>query len=138
MQIFIDFDGCISPRHFPMELDLPPYAGCVEAIDQLYAEGNEITIFSCRFNRHLFNNSDKMQNALQQEMTDYLAKYHIPYHTIYIGKPHYHVLIDDRGFKACSDEEWGNVVDFVHGEAKPHTLHDNPEERQRLYKRFDD
>lgn len=137
MEIFIDFDGCISPKHFPEELTDPPFAGCIETISELYADGHEITIFSCRFNRKLFNNSATMQAKLEEEMVYYLSQYYIPYHSIYIGKPHYHILIDDRGFKAASDEEWGNVLDFVRGETKPHNLHDKPEERARLYKRFD-
>jgi hypothetical protein len=137
MDIFIDFDGCISPKHFPMPLDEPPFDGCIEAIQRLHSEGNHITIFSCRFNRELFGNSDAAQNRIEQEMLDYLQKYEIPFHEIYRGKPHYHILIDDRGFKAASSEEWSNVIDFVHGEAKPHTLHDDPEERANLYNRFD-
>ena len=78
-----------------------------------------------------------MQDALENELIDYLKKYDIPYHDIYIGKPHYHIIIDDRGFKCASSEEWGNVVDFVHNEATPHTLHHDPEERKRLYERFE-
>ena len=136
MEIFIDFDGTVSPKHFPEKLTEPPFEGCVEAISRLYREGHKITIFSCRFNRELFNNPDAAQRKIEQEMVEYLATYYIPYHTIYRGKPLYHLLIDDRGYKASSSKEWKKVVDFVHDDAISHTLEDQPEEKDKLYERF--
>ena len=139
MDIFIDFDGCISPKHFPLVLDQPPHPECVKAIRELYESGeHRVVIFSCRMNRGLFGNPGPVQDKIEKEMLDYLHEHGIPYHRWERSKPHYHIIVDDRGYRASTAEHWGSLVDFVKEEAQPHTLSNDDVSWAELYSRFEE
>lgn len=106
--VWWDFDGTISPDHYPNKLLSPPNPGLVEYIKSLYNRGINIVIYSCRANPNIVN----MDNCTiaTAEMIEYLTKYDIPYHTIYVGKPLYGYLVDDRaGFDGNLDVVKRNI-----------------------------
>lgn len=100
-EMFIDFDGTISPNHYPHPLIEPPFKGVKETLAALQANGHKIVIFSCRANKDLFGYTKSERST--NEMIDYLQKWSIPYDEVYYGKPLYEYLVDDR---AGFDGNW--------------------------------
>lgn len=102
MNIYIDFDHTISPNgytYIPQDMELPPIEGAIETIQGLYFKGHKIIIFSCRSNPDVVG--EEVVEMKTKEMTDYLKKHNIPYHSVFNQKPNYDVVIDDKaiGFK---------------------------------------
>lgn len=97
MKIYVDFDGTISPCHYPEELTEPPHAHCVEKMRQWKTQGYTIVIYSCRANRSVFpDQTDERWQFFYQQMLDYLKKHNVPYDEIDTTKPLFQLLIDDR------------------------------------------
>ncbi|MCI0564036.1 MAG: hypothetical protein MN733_36635 [Nitrososphaera sp.] len=96
MEIFVDFDGTISPCHYPDALTLPPVRECVEQMLDWKRRGFTIVIWSCRANPKVVENSEESV----AEMVAYLKKHGIPYDRIDTTKPLFNLLIDDRAHNA--------------------------------------
>jgi hypothetical protein len=97
MNIYIDFDHTISPNgysYLPQNLDKPPYDGAIDTIRALKAGNDKIIIFSCRANKDVVG--DDVVTLKTKEMTDYLNKHGIPFDSVFLGKPNYDVVIDDK------------------------------------------
>lgn len=96
MQIVIDMDGtiCAEMRQFSRCL-AEPKAGAIEVINKLYDAGNTIIIYSAR-------------TWMEYEMTvDWLNRYGIKYHQLFMGKPIGDVWIDDRAITA--KDNWKEI-----------------------------
>lgn len=90
--IFFDIDGVITieTEGFSNALYLArtPNTTIIELINVLYSRGeHKITLYTAR---HLCDRT----------VTEYWLKLHgVKYHKLILGKPHYHILIDDRAFR---------------------------------------
>lgn len=96
MQIIIDMDGtiCEEMRHFSRCL-AKPKSDAVETINKLYDAGNTIIIYSAR-------------TWVEYEMTvDWLQRYGVKYHQLFMGKPIGDVWIDDRAIN-CNNN-WKEI-----------------------------
>lgn len=114
MNIYIDFDHTISPNGYsykPQDMALPPIDGAIEAIQGFKSMGHKIIIFSCRANKEVVG--DDVVEKKTKEMTDYLQKYHIPYDSVFKGKPNYDIVIDDKaiGF----NNNWNEIKKAIKG-----------------------
>jgi histidinol phosphatase-like enzyme len=124
MDIFIDFDGTITDPDldFAEAAQAPPQPGSVEAINKLYDAGYTISIYSCRSNPEVVGNIKRkmltinptelerqwVAQTLEDEMVAFLRIHKIKYHHIVKGKPHYHIIIDDRAFNP--KQGWDNIL----------------------------
>jgi hypothetical protein len=116
MEIFIDFDGTISPSHFPDPLDESPFPNCVETIRRWKDGGHTIVIYSCRGNpdiRYNTGQTDEEWLDSYREMLDYLKKHRVPYDRVDCSKPFYKVLICDRTLQG--GDRWAEIADEVAG-----------------------
>lgn len=95
MQIIIDLDGTICTEEKTYSRSLAkPKEGAAAAINNLYAEGHTILIYSAR-------------TWMEFEMTsDWLKKHKIKYHQLILGKPVGDIWIDDR---AIQFDNWKTV-----------------------------
>lgn len=96
MQIVIDMDGtiCTEMRQFSRCL-AEPKADAVAVINKLYDAGNTIIIYSAR-------------TWVEYEMTvDWLKRYGVKYHQLFMGKPIGDVWIDDRAITA--KDNWKEI-----------------------------
>lgn len=89
---FIDFDGTICPNKGSKEEYPPPTQECVEAIQALRNAKHRIIIYSVRGNANETNKPGGLA-----EMLEYLMKYQIPYDGFDTNKPHFTMMIDDKG-----------------------------------------
>lgn len=91
MIIFVDFDGTLyEGHHSEFDLWTKPNGRVANIIRELYKEGNEIVMYSCRSNPEICDIKD------EAEMIMWLKKNDIPYHRIEPDKPYFDYLIDDR------------------------------------------
>ncbi len=98
MQIIIDLDGtiCREMRQFSRCL-AEPWLDAVETVNKLYEAGHTIIIYSAR-------------TWAEYEMTtDWLKRYGVKYHQLFMGKPVGDVWIDDRAITAKNN--WGAIAD---------------------------
>lgn len=91
MIVFVDFDGTLHEAHHS-EFDLwtEPNGRVANMIREMYEEGNEIVIYSCRSNLEICDFKD------EDLMIKWLKKNEIPYSRIERDKPYFDILIDDR------------------------------------------
>jgi len=108
MEIYIDFDGTISPAHYPDKPVVPPFQNCVETIKKFKQMGHTIVIYSCRANQDLFSKIKSIEAT--QEMVDYLNRWSIPFDRIEYGKPLYSLLICDRAISS-KDGNWERILE---------------------------
>lgn len=100
MQIIIDMDGtiCTEERQFSRCLATPK-TGAVEAINSLYDAGHIIIIYSAR-------------TWAEYEMTvDWLQRYGVKFHQLFMGKPVGDVWIDDRAI-TCKNN-WDDILKML-------------------------
>jgi hypothetical protein len=110
--IYVDFDGTISPDHYPDPLQTPPKAGCRRVLRNLQMTGNKIIISSCRLNAELWGqNWDKYASGVY-EMMQYLSDHKIPFDGLDYRKPLYDVMICDRSINFTGS--WQDVETQLH------------------------
>lgn len=93
MIIYIfDIDGTILKTvdgDYPNSVPIP---GRIEKVNKLYDEGHRIVYWTARgtqsgINWHFYT---KLQ----------LIRFNAKYHELHVGKPHYHVWVDDKAMNA--------------------------------------
>ena len=105
--VFIDFDGTICPNKngdsYP-----PPSAECLRVLNALKSSGHQIVIYSVRSNRDETKRADG-----HQKMIEYFMLHEIPYDAFHSSKPHFSVVIDDKGLGVPLDSyknvDWSEV-----------------------------
>lgn len=98
MQIIIDMDGtiCSEERMYSRCL-AKPKEGAVNAVNSLHDAGNTIIIYSAR-------------TWVEYEMTvDWLSRYGVKYHQLFMGKPVGDVWIDDRAIQF--EDNWNEIIE---------------------------
>jgi hypothetical protein len=109
--IFVDFDGTICPNHngdsYP-----PPSPECLEVLRELKRAGNRIVIYSVRSNK---SESGKIDGDVK--MQEYLILHDVPFDSINASKPHFRMVIDDKGLGVPLDGnknvDWVKVNDLL-------------------------
>ena len=99
MDIAIDFDGTIRPCGWK-EQDVSPQPECIEVIQKLKQKGHKIFLYSCRSNPECV---DKYEEATQN-MIEYCEAHNIPFDGVFLNKPLFDIVIDDRNFDVVLTE----------------------------------
>lgn len=114
--IFVDFDGTICPNKNG-EPYAPPDPKCLETLKLLQDTGHKIVLYSVRCNQ---GETNKPNGHI--EMLEYLKKYNIPYDYVDYHKPHFRMVIDDKGLGVPLDGnknvDWSKVHEIVERKLK--------------------
>lgn len=109
--IFVDFDGTICPNKNG-DPYAPPDPKCLETLKLLQDTGHKIVLYSVRCNQMETN---KLNGHI--EMLEYLKKYNIPYDYFDYHKPHFRMVIDDKGLGVPLDGnknvDWTKVHEIL-------------------------
>lgn len=100
MQIIIDIDGtiCSEERTFSRSLATPK-ENAVESVNKLYDNGHTIILYTAR-------------TWVEYEMTvDWLKRYNVKYHQLFMGKPIGDVWIDDRAIQF--KDNWEEIINTL-------------------------
>lgn len=92
MIIAIDIDGIICEDLYGDYENSVPYSDAVEKINQLYHNGHQIWIFTSRGERTGID----WQAFTENQLSDWGIKFH----KLIMGKPSFHVLVDDRAISS--------------------------------------
>jgi uncharacterized HAD superfamily protein len=100
MQIIIDLDGtiCTEEKTFSRSL-AKPKEDAIESVNSLYNLGHTIIIYTAR-------------TWMEFEMTtDWLKRYNVKYHQLYMGKPVGDIWIDDRALNF--NNNWKDILNQI-------------------------
>lgn len=106
--ICFDLDGVLCNQTAGDYENACPNREAIGTLNKLYADGYRIIIFTSRFMNR--NNGDMIEaykdgyEFTQQQ----LAAWGVKYHDLYMGKPAYDVLIDDRS--VFFNQDWDTVM----------------------------
>jgi len=103
MKYVFDLDGTLcTDTHGNYEL-AEPIDSRIRIINQLFDNGNEITIYTARGMNTFKNNQIKAIQKYYSLTEQQLRKWNIKYHNLILGKPAADFYIDDKGI---NDEDY--------------------------------
>ena len=81
-----------------------PYKNAIKKINKLYSDGNRIIIFTARYMGRTNNNTEKAKQLGYEKTFQQLKSWGLDFHELFMGKPSYDILIDDKAFNY--NESW--------------------------------
>jgi histidinol phosphatase-like enzyme len=91
MIIYIDIDGVICTNTYGKYVKAVPIKSNIKKVNKLYAEGNEIVLWTAR-GTLLKEKKEEIQKITKEQ----LKRWKVKYTSLKFGKPYYDVIIDDR------------------------------------------
>jgi hypothetical protein len=105
--VCFDLDGVICTQTDGGYAHAQPIAGAIALINCLHDEGYRIIIHTARFMGRNHGDVIATYKAGYSFTVDQLAGWGVKYHDLYMGKPAYDVVIDDRSVFFRSD--WDSI-----------------------------
>lgn len=107
MKYVIDIDGTLCSKNEINYSMAVPFTDRIKKINELYDQGNHITLFTAR-GMNTYNGNIKEVYLHYYDFTiDQLKKWEVKYHILIMGKPSGDFYIDDKGINA--DEFFTNL-----------------------------
>ena len=103
-----DIDGVICKTRNGDYSNSTPNMKAIKKINDLYDEGHKIIIFTARFMGRTNNNVKQAHEIGFKFTTDQLQKWNVKYNRLFMGKPSFDLLIDDKALNF--DENWINQI----------------------------
>ncbi|MBT3939430.1 MAG: HAD hydrolase family protein [Pelagibacterales bacterium] len=96
--IFVDIDGTLCSQTQSDYKNAIPFPEAIKKVNELYDKGNKIIIYTARFMSRT-NNDVKKVNEIGYKFTfDQLKSWGLKFHELKMGKPQFHLIIDDRSY----------------------------------------
>jgi hypothetical protein len=109
--IFVDFDGTICPNKDGNSYP-PPNPECIEVLKALKEAGNFIVIYSVRSNKEASS-----KPGGHEAMIEYLILHDVPFDSVDSSKPHFRMVIDDKGLGVPLDSnknvDWSKAREML-------------------------
>ena len=99
-----DVDGVICFSNNGNYEKSKPYVSAIKKINQLYSDGHRIIIFTARYMGRTNNNIEKAKQLGYEKTFQQLQSWGLHFHELFMGKPSYDILIDDKAFNY--NENW--------------------------------
>ena len=99
-----DIDGVICNTidgNYPKS---KPNKNAIKKINKLYDNGNRVIIYTARYMGRTNNNTEKANHLGYQKTFQQLKSWGLNFHDLFMGKPSFDILIDDKAFNY--DESW--------------------------------
>jgi hypothetical protein len=98
----IDIDGtiCSYDNETSDYAHANPIVDRIEYINDLYSQGNHITLYTARGMGRHSNNSDAACNEFLELTLDQLTDWGVFYDELFMGKPAGDIYVDDKGMHA--------------------------------------
>ena len=103
-----DIDGTICNQVLKDYTKANPFINKINKINKLYDQGHTIIFFTSRF---MGRNNDNVTKAYEEgyEFTlNQLKKWNVKFHKLYLGKPRYDYIIDDKSI--FYDKNWESFL----------------------------
>ena len=96
MIICFDIDGVLCDQVEGNYQDARPNRSMIELLNRLYDRGHRILLYTSRFMGRSNGNREEAERIGRSFTETQLAGWGIRYHELWMGKPRYDVVIDDR------------------------------------------
>ena len=98
-----DIDGVICTTVKGEYSKAKPNKKAINIINKIYDEGNRIIIFTARYMGRTNNNIEKAKKLGYEETLKQLREWGLNFHELFMGKPSYDILIDDKAYNYNDD-----------------------------------
>jgi len=103
MRICFDIDGVLCDQMDGNYEDAQPHMGMISLLNRLYDRGYRIILFTSRFMGRVHGNREEAERIGRTFTERQLAAWGVRYHELWMGKPRYDYVIDDRSVFYDSD-----------------------------------
>ena len=93
----IDIDGTICSLTDGNYKEATPFKKRIEVINELYEQGNTITLLTARGMGRCKNDAEAAERWFQGTTKAQLKEWGVKYHNLFFGKPSGDVYVDDKG-----------------------------------------
>ena len=110
MTICFDIDGVLCEQVEGKYKDAQPRQAMIDLLNRLHAGGHRIILHTSRFMGRAKNDPAEAERIGREFTEQQLAGWGVRYHELWMGKPRYDYVIDDRSVFYNADtahiEEW--------------------------------
>jgi hypothetical protein len=96
MTVCFDIDGVLCVQTEGNYEDAQPNLPMIDLVNRLYDRGDRIMLHTSRFMGRAKNDRDEVERIGREFTERQLAGWGVRYHELWMGKPRYDYLIDDR------------------------------------------
>ncbi|MGB6872086.1 MAG: hypothetical protein WBD32_19165 [Acidobacteriaceae bacterium] len=96
MRVCFDIDGVLCDQMEGDYEDAQPHPAMIALVNRLYDRGFTIVLHTSRFMGRTQGNREETERIGRAFTEDQLAGWGVRYHELWMGKPRYDFLIDDR------------------------------------------
>jgi len=96
MRICFDIDGVLCEQVEGNYKDAQPRQAMIDLLNRLYSKGYRIILHTSRFMGRAKNDPAEAERIGREFTEEQLAGWGVRYHELWMGKPRYDYVIDDR------------------------------------------
>lgn len=96
MKVCFDIDGVLCDQVSQEYSDAQPHREMIELLNRLYDRGAHIVLHTSRFMGRTNGNREEVERIGRSFTEKQLAGWGVRYHELWMGKPRYDFVIDDR------------------------------------------
>jgi CMP-N,N'-diacetyllegionaminic acid synthase len=96
MTVCFDIDGVLCDQVEGNYADARPRQAMIDLVNRLYDRGDKIILHTSRFMGRAKNNPPEAERIGREFTEQQLAGWGVRYHELWMGKPRYDYVIDDR------------------------------------------
>ena len=98
-----DIDGVICTTVEGDYAKALPNKKVIEKINTIYSNGNTVIIFTARYMGRTNNNIEQSKSLGYKSTLKQLKDWGLNFHELFMGKPSYDILIDDKAYNYNDD-----------------------------------
>lgn len=96
MRVCFDIDGVLCDQVNKDYVDAQPNLAMIALLNRLYDRGHQIVLHTSRFMGRTRQNREEAERIGREFTERQLAGWGVRYHELWMGKPRYDYVIDDR------------------------------------------
>jgi len=111
MTVCFDIDGVLCDQVAKDYVDAQPNRAMIDLLNRLYDRGDRIVLHTSRFMGRTAQNREEAERIGREFTERQLAGWGVRYHELWMGKPRYDFLIDDRS--VFYDADCGRIEAYL-------------------------
>jgi hypothetical protein len=96
MKVCFDIDGVLCDQVAKDYVDAQPHLPMIAFLNKLYERGDYIVLHTSRYMGRTNQNREEAERIGREQTERQLAGWGVRYHELWMGKPRYDFVIDDR------------------------------------------
>jgi CMP-N,N'-diacetyllegionaminic acid synthase len=96
MTVCFDIDGVLCDQTAKDYSDAQPNIAMIQLLNRLYDRGDRIVLHTSRFMGRTRQNREEAERIGRELTESQLADWGVRYHELWMGKPRYDFVVDDR------------------------------------------